>query len=174
MSNQSLRRRLIVPVIALLNCLSVMPAAPQTASVSAPEAFSVADRETVLVVHATGAQIYECRADASGATSWIFREPVATLVRGSETVGRHYAGPIWELTDGQVVRGKQSASAPGATSDDVALLKLDIVAHLGRGILQSANLVLRLNTSGGALKGECSKAGELRSEAYSADYVFLK
>jgi hypothetical protein len=59
------------------------------------------------------------------------------------------------LTDGEVVKGKQSAAAPGATAGDVALLKLDIVEHRGSGILENAKLVLRLTTRGGALKGAC-------------------
>lgn len=165
----------VCPIAALLlggPCAAA--AAPQAAPVGAPAAFDVADRPAVLVVHAAGAQIYECKAGASGATNWVFREPVATLVRGGETIGHHYVGPTWELTDGEVVKGKQSAAAPGATPGDVALLKLDIVEHHGTGLLDNAKLVLRLNTRGGALKGECPKAGELRAEPYSADYAFLR
>ena len=56
----------------------------------------------------------------------------------------------------------------------MALLKLDIVEHHGTGVLNDAKLVLRLNTRGGALKGECPKAGVLRAEPYSADYAFLR
>jgi hypothetical protein len=78
------------------------------------------------------------------------------------------------LTDGDAVKGKQSAAAPGATPGDVALLKLDVVEHHGTGVLKNAKLVLRLNTRGGALKGGCPKAGELRAEPYSADYAFLR
>jgi hypothetical protein len=160
--------------VLLLGGPSAAAVAPQAAPVSAPAAFDVAARATILVVHAAGAQIYECKADASGATSWVFREPIATLVAESRTIGRHYAGPTWELTDGDVVQGKQSASAPGAGPGDVALLKLDVVAHHGGGMLKDAKLVLRLNTRGGALKGECAQAGQLRAEPYSADYAFLR
>jgi hypothetical protein len=56
----------------------------------------------------------------------------------------------------------------------VALLKLDVVGHQGGGALAQAKLVLRLNTSGGALSGVCPKLGELRAEPYSADYAFLR
>ncbi len=141
---------------------------------SAPAAFDVADRAAILVVHAAGAQIYECKIDSSGRANWAFREPIATLVADGKTIGRHYAGPRWELTDGDMVQGKQSAAAPGATPGDVALLKLDVVEHHGGGTLKDAKLILRLNTHGGALKGECPKAGELRAEPYSADYAFLR
>ncbi|MFT4184081.1 MAG: DUF3455 domain-containing protein [Rhizobium sp.] len=158
----------------LLGGLSAASAAQQSGQVDAPAAFAVADHPAILVAHATGAQIYECKADAAGATSWVFREPVATLTKDGGTIGRHYAGPSWELTDGGTVRGKQSATAPGATPDDIALLKLDIVDHHGDGLLKDAKLVLRLNTHGGVLKGGCPKAGELRAEPYSADYAFLR
>jgi hypothetical protein len=161
------------PIAALLG-LSAAAAAPQAASVSAPAAFGVADRAPILVVHAAGAQIYECKADASGAMGWAFREPIATLVRGGLTIGRHYAGPTWELTGGDAVVGKQSAAAPGATAGDVPLLKLDVIEHRGSGMLKDATLVLRLNTRGGVLKGDCPKAGELRAAPYSADYAFLR
>ena len=75
-------------------------------SVAAAEAFDgSAARGDILVatLQATGAQIYECRADASGEPVWQFREPIATLIADGATVGRHYAGPTWELTDGNAV-----------------------------------------------------------------------
>ncbi len=106
--------------------------------------------------------------------AWAFREPIATLVQGDLTVGHHYAGPTWELTGGDAVTGKQSATAPGASAGDVPLLKLDVIEHRGNGALKDAKLVLRLNTRGGVLKGACSRAGELRAEPYSADYAFLR
>ncbi|MBB3608754.1 DUF3455 domain-containing protein [Rhizobium sp. BK602] len=158
----------------LLGCLSGASAAQQSELVDAPAAFAVADHPAILIAHATGAQIYECKADAGGATSWTFREPIATLTKDGGTIGRHYAGPSWELSDGSMVKGKQSATAPGATPDDIALLKLDVVDHRGDGTLKDAKLVLRLNTHGGVLKGGCPKAGELRAEPYSADYAFLR
>jgi Protein of unknown function (DUF3455) len=162
------------PIAALLGGHSAAAAPPRAAGVNAPAAFGVADHAVILLVHAAGAQIYECKADARGGMNWVFREPIATLVRGGLTIGRHYAGPTWELNDGDVVTGRPSASAPGATPDDVALLKLDAVGHRGSGVLKDAKLVLRLNTHGGVLKGECPKAGELRAEPYSADYLFLR
>ena len=144
-------------------------------SFGAPAAFDVAGRETVLQVHAAGAQVYQCEAGPGGATVWTFREPIATLI-GDEgkTIGRHFAGPSWELDDGGAVKGKLLASAPGAGPDDIPLLKLTVSEHRGAGALAAASLILRLNTQGGALKGPCPVAGELRAAPYSADYVFLR
>jgi hypothetical protein len=130
-------------------------AAQQTAPASALAVFDVADRAAILVAHGVGAQIYECEVGETAATNWVFREPVATLNLGDGTISHHYVGPTWELTDGEVVKGKQSAAAPGATAGDVALLKLNIVEHRGSGILEDAKLVLRLTTRGGVLKGAC-------------------
>ena len=148
-------------------------AGPALAQPAAPAAFGVADRATILQVHAEGVQLYECRADA-GHTAWTFREPVATLIKGDETVGRHYAGPHWELTDGSLVKGKVAMSLPGAGPDDAALLKLDVTQNRGVGALKNASLVLRLATHGGALKGDCAAAGAFRSVPYTADYLFLR
>src|SRR5712671_2888207 len=70
----------------------------------------------IATIHAQGAQLYECKADASGKPTWEFREPIATLLAGGMTVGRHYAGPTWELADGSAISGKVIGRAPGATS----------------------------------------------------------
>jgi hypothetical protein len=140
----------------------------------APAAFDVAGLTPALTLHAEGAQLYQCEPDASAHTAWSFREPIATLIDDGKTVGRHFAGPTWELDDGGMVKGKLSASLPGADSHDIPLLKLTVSEHRGAGALTGVSLILRLNTHGGALKGACATAGELRAEPYSADYVFLR
>src|ERR1700722_2025149 len=166
-------------ILLTLTAVALTVASPQVAAVqqtgpaSAPAVFDVADRAAILVVHGVKAQIYECKVGETATTNWVFREPVATLIVSGGTIGHHYVGPTWELTDGEVVKGKQSAAAPG-TPGDAALLKLDIVEHRGSGILQDAKLVLRLATRGGVLQGAGPTAGELRAEPYSADYLFLR
>ena len=145
---------------------------------SAPTAVSLEDdlaaHTTLFAAHAEGAQIYECKADKTGALAWSFREPIASLLVDGKTTGRHYAGPHWALDDGSIVQGKVQATAPGATDADIARLKLAVVEHQGAGALSGASLVYRLNTHGGTLSGSCSTAGVLKSVAYSADYVFAK
>ena len=89
------------------------------------------------------------------------------------TVGRHYAGPNWEASDGSAVTGKAAANAPGTTSADIPWLKLDVVAHRGSGKLSGVTTVQRTNTHGGNLNGPCDRAGAYFSAPYSADYVFL-
>src|SRR5215471_1223836 len=74
----------------------------------------------IATLHAEGAQIYECKPDRSKAhvLTWQFREPIATLMIGGQSVGRHYEGPSWGLVDGGEVKGKVVTSRPGATAND--------------------------------------------------------
>jgi hypothetical protein len=139
-----------------------------------PDAIAAPGATPVVTLHAEGAQVYACKAGDDGKTVWTFREPIAALILDGKTVGRHSAGPIWEYADGSIVRGKVAGNAPGATPNDVAWLKLDVVEHRGSGVLGPVDIVQRINTAGGALHGPCEQAGALRSVAYSADYVFLR
>ena len=139
-----------------------------------PDAIAAPGEATVLTVHAEGAQVYECRAGADGKPAWAFREPIATLLVDGKTVGRHYAGPNWEHSDGSAVVGKAAGNAPGATPNDIPWLKLEVISHRGSGILTAATTVQRINTIGGKLEGTCDKAGAFKSAPYSADYVFLR
>ena len=91
-----------------------------------------------------------------------------------KSIGRHYAGPNWDHIDGSGVKGKVIASAPGATSNDIPSLELEVVDHRGNGILSAATAVQRINTKGGVAKGSCESAGSYLSVPYSADYVFLR
>ena len=147
-----------------------------TSSVTAaelPEAIAAKGETILFQVHAAGAQIYECKPDSDGRLAWRFREPIAALFRDGKTVGRHYAGPTWEI-EGSAIGGKAVGKAPGASAKDVPWLKLDVVERRGDGPLQTATTVQRLNTAGGNFDGSCEKSGDLRAEPYEADYIFLK
>jgi Protein of unknown function (DUF3455) len=139
-----------------------------------PGAIAAPGEITVLTAHAIGEQIYECKANAGGKLAWAFREPAATLTANDSIVGRHYAGPTWELSDGSAIVGKVAGSAPGTTANDITWLKLDVASHRGSGTLSDVTTVQRINTLGGVLAGECDKPGSTRGMPYSADYVFLR
>ena len=145
-----------------------------TASAQIPDAVAAPNEAVVVSVHAEGAQVYECKAGADGKLAWQFREPIATLLVDGKTVGRHFAGPSWELADGSAVVGKIAGRAPGATPKDIPLLKLEAASHRGSGQLTGVTTVQRLNTKGGVTEGPCESAGTLLSVPYSADYTFLK
>jgi hypothetical protein len=138
-----------------------------------PEGISANGAKIIAQVHAEGLQIYECKADAAGRTSWQFREPLATLISDGKTVGRHFAGPGWEFVDGSRIKGKLASQAPGASERDIPLLRLDVIEHRGEGALSKVDTVQRLNTQGGVFTGACDKAGVLHLEPYTADYIFL-
>jgi hypothetical protein len=150
---------------------STMSASAQT---PVPDAIAAPGETVVLTLHAEGAQIYECKAGADGKPAWVFREPIATLLLDGKTVGRHYAGPNWEHSDGSAVTGKAVGNAPGATPNDIPWLKLEVTSHRGSGILAGVTTVLRINTKGGKLEGACDSAGGYRNMPYSADYLFLR
>src|SRR5690242_15617431 len=105
---------------------SLLPAAlvsPSITRADVPAAIAATGETLVATLHAEGTQIYECKMGPTGTLAWQFREPVATLILDGRTVGRHYAGPRWELDDGSAVGGKVAARAPGATASDIPLLK---------------------------------------------------
>jgi Protein of unknown function (DUF3455) len=139
-----------------------------------PDAIAAPGETVVLTLHAEGAQVYECKAGADGKLSWVFREPIATLLQGGTTVGRHYAGPNWEHIDGSAVAGKAVGNAPGTTQKDIPWLKLEVTSHRGSGILSGVTTVLRINTLGGKLEGACDGNGKFQNAPYSADYVLLR
>jgi Protein of unknown function (DUF3455) len=139
-----------------------------------PEAIAAPGETAVITLHAEGAQVYECKAGADGKLAWAFREPIATLIVDGKTVGRHYAGPSWELGDGSAVVGKVVGNAPGATAGDIPWLKLEVASRRGNGVLTPVTTVQRINTHGGKLDGSCDTASAFKSAPYSADYVFLR
>ena len=139
-----------------------------------PDAIAVAGQTLVTTLHAEGAQIYECKSDSAGKTVWQFREPIATLIVDGKTVGRHYAGPSWELSDGSKVVGKVAGRAPGATANDIPWLKLDGTSQGGAGTLAGVTTIQRIKTKGGNAEGACASAGSFLSVSYAADYVFFK
>ena len=139
-----------------------------------PEAIRAPGETVLFEVHAEGAQIYECKVDAAGGLAWVFREPIATLFRDGKTVGRHFAGPQWEFSDGGSVSGKVEAKSPGDGPADIPWLKLTAASQSGQGALAGVATIQRIHTRGGGLAGSCETAGAFRSVPYSADYVFWK
>jgi hypothetical protein len=153
--------------------LLVVPVVCSASAVEIPDPIVAKGETVVLQVHAAGAQIYECKADANGLTTWQFREPIASLFLDGKTVGRHYAGPSWEV-QGSTIVGKAVGKSPGASAKDIPWLKLEVIDQHGEGPLKGVSTVQRVNTEGGNLEGACDKAADLRAEPYAADYIFLK
>jgi Protein of unknown function (DUF3455) len=153
-------------LLTLSGCALAALTLPIMANAAAP------GQSVLAVVQAQGAQVYECKADATGNLAWQFREPIATLIQDGKTVGRHYAGPTWEFADGGAVVGKVVERTAGATPTDIPSLKLEATSHRGAGVLANVMSIERLNTHGGMAEGPCPAAGALIGVAYTADYVF--
>jgi Protein of unknown function (DUF3455) len=85
---------------------------PFPAAAEVPDAIATPGEIPVTSVHAVGAQVYECQYNSAGKLVWQFREPIATLLIAGKTVGRHYAGPTWEMSDGSTVQCQGACARP--------------------------------------------------------------
>ncbi len=137
-----------------------------------------ANQTPALVLTAKGVQIYECRAVAgeSGKFEWAFKAPEADLFDATgHKVGKHYAGPTWELTDGGKVVGKLKAKADAPDGKGIPWLLLDVTAREGGGVMSTVQNIQRITTVGGRAPAEAAdqtKAGQERRVEYTATYVF--
>jgi hypothetical protein len=165
----------ILPASAIAGmAIAFLIANENPAKADIPNAIAAKGEVVVATVHAEGAQIYECKANASGVLAWHSREPIATLIENGKTVGQHYAGPNWELADGSIVAAKVATRADGATAADIPLLKLEVTKRSGDGRLKDVTAIQRINTKGGVAEGACTTTGAFLSVPYTATYTFLR
>jgi hypothetical protein len=138
-----------------------------------------ANESLAMIVPAKGVQIYECRArrDSGGGYEWAFVAPEADLfdARGNR-IGRHYAGPHWESTDGSKILGTLKARADAPVPDAIPWLLLTAKSVGSQGSFSKVTSVQRVNSVGGvAPKAGCSQAavGTPARINYTADYYFF-
>ena len=161
-------------------CAACASPQPPTSMVRVPDKLKPGASESLaMIVPAKGVQIYECRArkDQVGEYEWAFVAPEADLfdARGNR-IGRHYAGPHWESTDGSKILGavKERADAPAA--DAIPWLLLATKSVGSEGSFSKVTGIQRVNTVGGvAPKAGCSQAavGTRARTNYTADYYFF-
>ncbi len=136
-----------------------------------------ANQTLALTLTAKGVQIYECRAFPGDPTKfeWAFKAPEADLFDAQgHKVGRHYAGPTWELTDGGKVVGKLKAKADAPDGKGVPWLLLDATQASGT-TLGKVQSIQRVDTVGGKAPTEsadATKAGQEKRVDYTATYKF--
>jgi hypothetical protein len=135
-----------------------------------------AGEEVVLSVHASGSQIYTCRAGSDGKFSWTLKAPEAELRdRKEKVIGQHSAGPTWTLKDGSAVTGKAVAHVDSLDSDSIPWLLVNVVSHSGKGLLDNVTTIQRIHTNGGQPPASgCDESHhdvETKS-SYTADYYF--
>jgi Protein of unknown function (DUF3455) len=138
-----------------------------------------ANESLAMIVPAKGVQVYECRAkkDQAGAYEWAFVAPEADLFDTSgRRIGRHYAGPHWESTDGCKVAGTVKASTDAPQADAIPWLLLVTKSVGPQGSFSKITSIQRVNTVGGvAPKTGCSQStvGTTARIPYAADYYLL-
>ena len=161
-------------IFTLLLSLTAATVLQMHAAANPNAPISVEGEAHVATIHAEGVQIYECKTNASGSLAWQFREPIASLIEDGTTVGRHFTGPQWDLTDGSSVAAKVVSRNPGATPNDIPLLKLEVMKRSENGRLKDVTTILRIHTQGGMADGLCSTLGSFFNAPYSADYAFYR
>jgi hypothetical protein len=134
-----------------------------------------AGSKLVLRAHAQGNQIYTCQQNAY-TFSWGLKAPDAQLQNDSNRViGRHFAGPTWQLNDGSQVVGRPVAKVDATEPNAVPWLQLLVVNTTGHGLLEHVTVIQRVNTHGGQPPaGGCDQAhlGTDLRVPYTAEYDF--
>jgi hypothetical protein len=115
-----------------------------------------------------GDQVYGC---VSG--SWTLTAPDAKLLnQEGSVIGRHFAGPTWQLNDGSWVKGKAVAQQVAPDANAVPWLLLESVRGAGR--LRAVRFIRRTRTHGGnAPNSGCSQSAT-RRVPYTATYSFYE
>ncbi|HEX9255438.1 MAG TPA: DUF3455 domain-containing protein [Candidatus Angelobacter sp.] len=146
-----------------------------------------AGEELILMVHATGFQIYVCRPDAGGKPAWTLKAPEAELFdEQGNVIGKHFGGPTWQLNDGSQITGRMIAKVDAPDAEAIPWLLVTVTSNSGKGALSRVTTIQRLNTVAGlapesmppglppAAAAECSESsGEVEfKSSYSADYYF--
>ena len=163
---------------ALLGCAATSAFA-QGAMPALPDAIKPAAGQSVyLEVPATGYQVYTCGKNAAGVFAWNFKAPDAQLFdTQKKQIGKHYAGPTWEHTDGGKVLAAVKANAPAPGGNAIPWLNLEVKSSDGSGIFTQAKNILRVSTVGGtAPSAPCGEAqnGTENKVPYTATYLFVK
>jgi len=149
------------------------PVAPPTT----PEAIAVSGGLRVLLkASAKGAQIYACKGREGAPTvyEWTLKAPEADLFDDDgQRIGKHYAGPTWESTDGSKVTGalRSHVDAPDATA--IPWLLLDAKSTEGAGVLGPVKRIQRVATWGGKAPPSGCDAAHAGAETrvdYTATY----
>ena len=163
----------VLPLVAALAAVSAFAQTP--AEITPP-----AGNKAVLTLAGVGTLAYECKAvaDKPGTFAWTFAGPDAKLLDANKKeVGKYYAGPTWESTDGSKVTGKQLAVSPGAAGA-IPLQLVQAAPATGKGVMTDVTYIQRLKTVGGVAPATpaCAAAnvGAKTTVGYSSDYVFFK
>jgi hypothetical protein len=139
-----------------------------------------AGNKLIFHVFAKGVQIYRCTQDRADTNrfSWVFVAPEADLyarANYSRLMGKHYAGPTWENTDGSKVVGVKLQQADSPDPEAIPWLLLSSASGSVSGIFSKVTFIQRLNTKGGKAPSTVADRAHKGQEArvdYTAEYFF--
>jgi hypothetical protein len=157
---------------ALMNCALIL-----TAFTASAHAQSAPAKPSAIEAFGKGVQIYTCKA-SNGSYAWSLKAPDATLqdAKGN-VIGKHFAGPSWQATDGSIVVGAPLNASPSPNASAIAWLVLQAKSHSGEGTMANVQYIVRTRTEGGvAPAGGCdaSHPGSEVRVPYSAIYLFFR
>jgi hypothetical protein len=152
---------------------------PPIAVPDAPETLRVPAGQVIyLEARGTGVQIYECSQKSDSTYEWAFKAPEASLAtRAGQPIGKHYAGPTWQSTDGSMVVGEVKGRDPGPTPSAIPWLLLSSKNNGGSGVFSTTRSIQRLATEGGVAPSTPCNAANLRQVVrvpYTAMYYFYR
>ena len=123
-----------------------------------------------------GVQIYTCTQNSSG-LAWSLKAPEAVLRDAAgNVVGKHFAGPSWEASDGSTVVGEVVGRADAPGGEAIPWLLLRAKSHTGAGQFAEIAFIQRIDTVGGLAPATGCDAGTQGREVrvpYSAAYLFF-
>lgn len=165
-------------VCALLITLVPLSIRAQTSAPEVPAELRPPEgAKLVLQAFAKGDQIYTCK-EQNGQYSWTLKAPEAVLSdQNGKVIGRHSAGPSWELNDKSAVTGKMIARADSPDKDSIPWLLIGVAEHSGKGQLSNITHIQRLDTKGGKAPAsgcDAPHAGQEVRVPYSATYRFFE
>jgi hypothetical protein len=162
----------ITTCCAVLACVALCANAATAKNDDVPQALRPpADEVLKLKLLGSGVQIYQCQDGA-----WKFQAPDAKLTDESgHVVGKHYAGPTWEATDGSKVVGEVKAHEDSPDAHAIAWLLLSAKTVSGSGVFGNIRTIQRLQTTGGQAPHkacDASTANQTEQVPYTANYYF--
>ena len=144
-----------------------------------PEELRASTDETLLLeASGKGVQIYVCVAgnDQPAHFEWALKAPDAELFAAhGKKIGKHYAGPTWELSDGSTVVGALKSRSDSPDPHSIPWLLLTAKTTSGSGTLSGAKSIQRLKTSGGKAPDRACDQGNVGEQVrvpYAAEYYF--
>jgi endo-1,4-beta-xylanase len=121
--------------------------------------------DLLLTAKGDGAQVYTCTEG-----HWTLKAPDAQLLdEHNQAIGKHFAGPTWQLADGSEIKGKLIASQAAPQADNIPWLLLEGIS--GSGKFAKTIYIRRTETQGGIAPAAACTSGETRVP-YTATYNF--